>query len=66
MFIDGLFRNEEVNESRNCVLNKLLTWLGVPLVLDQWFKQTIFVSYFTKMIPGSIRNGPAKKSDTMF
>ena len=39
-----------------------MTWLGVPLVLEQWFKQTLYVSYYTGMISGSIGNVPVNKS----
>ena len=38
------------------MLDHLLTWSEVPMVLDQWFKQTICVSYFTDLSLGSFDN----------
>ena len=61
ILLKGSFCNEMVNERRHIVLADSLTWLGVPFVLYQWFKQTLYVSYFTQMIPQSFSNWPVNK-----
>ena len=55
-----------------CVTNKwikadtmcyLIHWLGQGwlLVLLQWFNQTLWVSYFTELVSGSLSIGPVNK-----
>ena len=44
------------------MLANSLTLSGVHLVLDQRFKQTLCVSYFTEMVLGLFGNGPVNKS----
>ena len=39
------------------MLDNSLTWLGVPLVLDQWFNQALCVGYVFEFISGSFVNG---------
>ena len=34
---------------RHYVLDNLLSWFGVHLVIEQWFKQTLYVRYFDNM-----------------
>ena len=43
------------------MLANSLTWLGVHLVLDQLFNQTLCVCYFTELILGLFGNGPVNK-----
>ena len=42
--------HEPVNKTRHYVLDNSLTLLVVNLVLDQWFNQTLYVSYFTVLV----------------
>ena len=44
------------------MLANSLTWLGVHLVLDQWFKQALCVSYFTELISISFGDRIVNKS----
>ena len=55
------FFNKTVNKIRNYVLSNSLTWSVIHLVLNQWFIQTLFVSYLTELIQGSFVNGPVNK-----
>ena len=45
-----------MNKIRHNVLANSLNWPGVNFVLDQWFKQTLCVSYFPMLISGSFGN----------
>ena len=38
------------NKSIHYALANSLTWLGIYLILDQGFNNTLFVSYFTELI----------------
>ena len=51
-----------VNKSRHCVLSDYLSLLVVHLVLVQWFRQTLCVSYFTELVFGSFGNRQVNKS----
>ena len=51
-----------MNKISHYVLANSLTWSGVHLVFDQWFKQTLCVSHFTDIILSSYVNGPVNKS----
>ena len=44
------------------MLASSMTWLGVHLVLDHLFKQTLCVRYFTEMILVSFGNEPVNIS----
>ena len=50
-----------MNKIRQYVLNNSLTWSGVHLVFDQWYKQPQCVGYFTKLVYCSNYNVPEKK-----
>ena len=39
-----------MNKSGQHGLKNSLTWSGVPMVLDQWFNQTLGVSYFMEIV----------------
>ena len=43
------------------MLANSLNWLGVPLVLDQWFKHILLVIYFTEFVLGLFGNGIVNK-----
>ena len=43
------------------MLANSLTWSGVHLVLEQWFRQTLCVRYFTGIILSSIGDVPVNK-----
>ena len=51
-----------MNTSIHYVLADSLTWFGVHVLLDKWFKQTLCVSHLTELISGSFGNGPVDKS----
>ena len=55
------FCNEPGNETRKYLLTTLLTWLGVHLVICQYFEQTLCVSYYTETILCSKHDGPLNK-----
>ena len=56
------FYKNPVNKSRHAISANSLTWAGVNLVLNQWSKQKLCVSYFTEIISGSFGDGPVNKS----
>ena len=47
-----VFNDLTSEESRHSVLANLLCWLGVNLVIGQWFNHTLSVIYFTNMHSG--------------
>ena len=47
------------------MLDIVLVLLGVELVINQWLKQTLCVSYLTDLIWGTFGTGPVTKADTM-
>ena len=51
-----------MNKTGQCVLADLTNLLGVTLVLNKGFKQTLCFGYFTELILGSFGNGPVNKS----
>ena len=51
-----------MNNIRHYVLSNSLNLSGVHLVFDQWYKQTLYVSYSTEFILGSFGNGQANKT----
>ena len=57
----GSFHNKPVNKSRHCLLDNSLTLSGVLLV-NQRYKKTQGISYFTDMVSGSFGNGPVNKT----
>ena len=50
-----------MNNIRHYVLSNSLNLSGVHLVFDQWYKQTLYVSYFTQLVLGSFGNGQVNK-----
>ena len=61
----GLLHDLTTKWIRHFVLAYLLSWLGVHLVIGQWFNQTLRVRYFTKMNSGCFMIWPVNKSDTI-
>ena len=61
----GIFGNGPVNKIGHFVLANSLTWLGVRLVLEQWFKHVLCVKYFSELISGSFGNELDNKKDTI-
>ena len=57
----GSFYNKSVNKIRHYVLADSLSRLDMHLVLDQWFKHTLCVIYFTETILVLFGNGPVIK-----
>ena len=49
--------------SGHSVVAILLSWHGVHLVLDQWIKKTLFVSYVTELVLDTLTNWPVIKSE---
>ena len=62
MEIDGDLTSEVI---RHYVLDNLLSSFGLHLVIEKWFKQTLYVSFLTKTYSGSFTILPVNKSDTM-
>ena len=62
--IDTGYHGSTSEQIRNVLLAKLLCRLGVYLVIEQLFNQTVFVSYFTKIHPGSFIILPVFEADT--
>ena len=49
----------------DCGFDFLLSWFWVHLVIDQWIKRTLCVSYITGLMLETFGNWPVNKSDTM-
>ena len=56
---------EPVSNIIKYVLANYLTWLGVILVLNQWFRHTLCIRYITKIILSSFGNIPVNKTKTL-
>ena len=61
MSVMGSFCYELMNKIVHYLLANLLTSSVVPSELDQWFKHTLCVSYFTEIISGPFGNVPVNK-----
>ena len=46
-------------------MDNLLFWIGVYLIIKKWLKQTLCVSYFTKILSGCFTFLPVNKANTM-
>ena len=65
MFIMGSLCNEQVNKYRHYVLAYSLTWLGVPLLLNQWYNQTLCVISLLRLFLAHLLMAQWIKVDTM-
>ena len=50
-----------MNKIRHYVLANSLASLGLHMVFEQWYNNTICVRYYTDMISGSFGNGRVNK-----